>query len=127
MPKKVSKPVSNRFFDPNRIALSPEELLLQYLAQTKAMLLTKSADTLLKEAEDVFKKVKQINNISCQITEDQLEEVSLKALEALNIAAEKYKSEKKDIEADCVYQLIVSQASRHLAPTEQKYEAPQFK
>src|SRR3990167_2377839 len=123
MPKKILRKTPNRFFDPVRTALSPEAYLLEYLSQSKEILLHKSADTLLKEAEDVFKKMKQINNISHHITQDQLEDVVLKALEALNIAAEKYKLEKKDMEADCVYQLIVSQASRHLAP---QYEAPRF-
>lgn len=126
MPKKILKKTPNRFFDPVRTALSPEAHLLQYLAQTTEILSGKSADTLLKEAEDVFKKTKQINNASRHMTKDQLDEVILKALAALTIAAEKYKLEKKDVEAACVYQLIVSQADRHLEASKQ-YEAPRFR
>ena len=127
MRKKILKRKTNRFFDPVQTALSPEEYLLQYLSQSPEILLSKSADTLLKEAEEVFKKIKQINSALHHITKDQLKAVHVKALAALNIAAEKYESEKKVIEAGCVYQLIVSQTSRHSAPVEQPYDAPSFK
>ncbi len=126
MPKKLPKKLPNKFFNPVRIAASPETVLREYLSQTKEILSGKSADILLKEAEDVFKKTKQVNNASSQITRDLIENVVLKALEALNIAAGKYKLDKKEMEAACVYQLIESQASRYLT-IEEQYEAPRFR
>lgn len=111
-----------KFFDPSRTVVSPKLFLLQYIAKPNEMLSTQSADTLLKEAEEVLRKIKN----PCNLSDDQVSEIILKALFALKIAAKKYEAEKKQVEATCVYQLIESQSNRQLGASE-AYQAPSFR
>ena len=73
-----------------------------------------SADNLLKQAQNVLKKMKLIDTQRSTLSHDAIECAHIKALELLEIARTKYLTSGKTAEADLVNELILSQTNYKL-------------